>query len=62
MAAVIKSSNDAVISKDFNGIITSRNKSAQKPFGCAAEEVIVKSDDITGTTFWSKPPAVTRTK
>lgn len=43
LAAIVESSEDSIVTIDFNNIITSWNKGAERLYGYSASEVIDKS-------------------
>jgi PAS domain S-box-containing protein len=46
LASIIENSDDAIIGKDLNGVITSWNKGAQKLYGYSQEEIIGSSIEV----------------
>jgi PAS domain S-box-containing protein len=64
LSAIVDCSDDAIVSKDLNGTITSWNKSAERLFGYSADEAVGKSVTmlIPKDRLDEEPEIITRLK
>ena len=62
LAAIVESSEDAIISKDLEGTILTWNTSAERIFGYTADEVVGKSITILipADRLWEEPEILSR--
>jgi PAS domain S-box-containing protein len=61
LAAIVESSDDAILSKDLNGIVTSWNTAAERLFGYHANEIVGQSVlTIIPEEFHQEEPAILR--
>lgn len=59
LAAIVESSDDAIVSKTLDGIITSWNKGAERIFGFTAEEIVGKPmTTIFPPDRWEEEPQI----
>ncbi len=58
LASIIESSDDAIISKDLNGVILSWNKGAENIYGYLAEEVIGKPVSLIAAPGQNEMPLI----